>query len=259
MDFRKLFLQIISILLVVVVVVCVGTAIKRSGEPEKEYDFSEHNNSFDTENWDDTEDVLDSTESDSESIDGDETVSTVPQNKIMYTTSAVNVRSGPGRGYDWLGRLELGASVTAVGEPVDEWQQVIYNGQTAYIAVEYLEVRDEDATTDTDGTDDGAGNAGTGAENTPGTTPGGTSTPGGATTPSTPVTPPTTPSEPSNPDTPSAPSEPSSPDTPSAPSEPETPDEPEDPSVPDEPSAPSEPETPDNPEEPSNPEDTPEI
>lgn len=245
MDIKKLFLQIISILLVVVVVVCIGTAVKRSGEPEKEYDFSEHNNSSDTEELDNTEEIPDDTETNSEMNSGDESASTTPQNKIMYTTSAVNVRSGPGRGYEWLGRLELGASITAVGDAEGEWQEVIYNGQTAYIAVEYLEVRDESETPDAEGNDNaGTGNTGTGATTTPGetTAPGGTSSPGDTTTPSNPVTPPTAPSEPSNPVTP---------DEPDAPSEPEEPSNPEEPTTPSEPEIPVEPDTPSEPEEPS--------
>lgn len=248
MDIKKLFLQIISILLVVVVVVCVGTAIKRSGEPEKEYDFSDRNNSQDAEDWEDTEDILEDTEGGSEIID--EPVATTPQNKIMYTTSAVNVRSGPGRGYDWLGRLELGAEVTAVGDAEGEWQQVIYNGQTAYIAVEYLEVREEAESPSTGDTgnavDGGTGNAGAGDAGAgagtggAGTGAGGSTTTPGGTTPSNPVTPPTTdsgtsetpstPDTPSNPDTPDTPSEPEVPVVPDTPSEPESPDEPEAPS-----------------------------
>ena len=244
MDIKKLFLQIISILLVVVVVVCIGTAVKRSGDPEKEYDFSEHNNSRDIEDLDTTEDISDGTEANSEMNAGDESASTTPQNKIMYTTSAVNVRSGPGRGYEWLGRLELGASITAVGDAEGEWQQVIYNGQTAYIAVEYLEVRDVNETPDADEGNADTGNVGTGNTTTPGgtTAPGGTSSPDGATTPSNPVTPPTAPSEPSNPVTP---------DKPDAPSEPEEPSNPEEPTTPSEPEVPEEPDTPSEPEEPS--------
>ena len=41
MDIKKLFIQLMSVLLAMVLIVCIGTAIKRSGEPEKEYDFSE--------------------------------------------------------------------------------------------------------------------------------------------------------------------------------------------------------------------------
>ena len=55
MDVKKLFLQLISILLIVVVVACVGTAIKRSGETDKDY-INPGTNSADKENWFDKED-----------------------------------------------------------------------------------------------------------------------------------------------------------------------------------------------------------
>lgn len=230
MDIKKLFLQIISILLIVIVVVCIGITIKRNGEPEKEYVFSERTNSLGSEDWGDTEDMLDATEGDSlvgdsESGEGDEMVSTTPQNKIMYTISAVNVRSGPGRGYDWLGRLDQGAEVTAVGEAVDDWQQVIYNGKTAYIAVEYLEVREEAESSNT-GDEENTGTGSTGGTGTANTGTGNaTIVPSGTTTPSN--------SESTSTTTPEGSENSSVPDTPSnsevedMPIVPETPTEPE--------------------------------
>lgn len=139
MDFKKLFLQIISVLLVVVAVVCIGTSIKRAGEPEKEYDFSEQDDS-DRENWFGTEDSSEDglTEPDTTVPDADQPVDATPQQKTVYAIASVNVRSGPGTNFEWVGHVDEGSSIIAVGEVENEWQKVIYDGQTAYIKAEYL-------------------------------------------------------------------------------------------------------------------------
>ena len=141
MDIKKLFLQLISVLLAMVVIVCIGTAIKRSGEPEKEYDFTEGSDSSEIENWytEDTEGTEDTqVDNPVEDPDEDEPSQDVQETKTLYATAAVNVRSGPGRNYDMVGRLTKGATVTAVGDVKDEWQEVIFEGQKAYVKAEYL-------------------------------------------------------------------------------------------------------------------------
>ena len=141
MDIKKLFLQLISVLLAMVVIVCIGTAIKRSGEPEKEYNYSENDDSSETEDWYNTEDMqgTEDTQVDNPSDEPatENTPEEVPETKTLYATESVNVRSGPGRTYDMVGRLQKGASVTAVGDVENEWQKVIFDGQTAYVKAEY--------------------------------------------------------------------------------------------------------------------------
>lgn len=58
--------------------------------------------------------------------------------EVVYATTGVNVRSGPGTNYTWLGTLEYGQSIrrTAIGS--NGWSKVLYNGQTAYMTSEYI-------------------------------------------------------------------------------------------------------------------------
>lgn len=45
-----------------------------------------------------------------------------------------NIRSGPGTGYDILGTVDVGVTLTMTGVTGTNWYQVSYNGQTGYIA-----------------------------------------------------------------------------------------------------------------------------
>lgn len=70
-------------------------------------------------------------------------------NSIMYVTANnVNVRTGPGTGYTSIGRVNKGTPVQALSNS-NGWQAVSINGQTFYIASQYLGTNNAVATTPT--------------------------------------------------------------------------------------------------------------
>jgi uncharacterized protein YgiM (DUF1202 family) len=56
-------------------------------------------------------------------------------------TAGVNIRSGPGTSYRILGGLVAGQRITAIGKPANGWVKVQFNGSTAYISAQYLNLR----------------------------------------------------------------------------------------------------------------------
>lgn len=56
----------------------------------------------------------------------------------MYATGDVNVRSGAGTNNSRIGGLSAGSSVTVTGSTDNGWIQVSYDGQTGYVAGNYL-------------------------------------------------------------------------------------------------------------------------
>ena len=58
--------------------------------------------------------------------------------ETVYTTDALNVRSGPGTEFDKIGLLELGEAVTRTGIGSNGWSRIIYNGETAYVHGDYV-------------------------------------------------------------------------------------------------------------------------
>lgn len=55
-------------------------------------------------------------------------------------TTGVNIRSGPGTSYSIVGGLARGQSITAVGKPHHGWVKVRFNGGTAYVSAQYLDL-----------------------------------------------------------------------------------------------------------------------
>lgn len=58
--------------------------------------------------------------------------------EIVYATSTVNVRTGPGTDYAKAGSLNKGESVNRIGIGSNGWDKVLYNGKEAYVFSEYL-------------------------------------------------------------------------------------------------------------------------
>ncbi|HMR50469.1 MAG TPA: SH3 domain-containing protein [Arachnia sp.] len=56
----------------------------------------------------------------------------------LYVKSSVNVRSGPGKGYDSLTVLAPGATVTATDVVADGWQQINRKGKAGWIRESFL-------------------------------------------------------------------------------------------------------------------------
>ena len=59
-------------------------------------------------------------------------------------TAGVNIRSGPGTKYGIVGGLTAGQRITAVGKPENGWIKVRFNGDTAYVSAEYLDLKPGD-------------------------------------------------------------------------------------------------------------------
>lgn len=59
---------------------------------------------------------------------------------IYKTTDVLNVRSQPSTGDNRIGQLEAGAQVEYVRAHDNEWAVIMYNGQEAYVASQYLTV-----------------------------------------------------------------------------------------------------------------------
>jgi uncharacterized protein YgiM (DUF1202 family) len=55
-------------------------------------------------------------------------------------TTGVNIRSGPGTSYGIVGGLARGQSITAIGTPDNGWVKVAFNGGTAYVSAQYLDL-----------------------------------------------------------------------------------------------------------------------
>ena len=60
------------------------------------------------------------------------------KNETVYTTTDVNVRSGPGTKYEKVARISKGDAVTRIAVREDGWSKVTYEGQTCYISSNYL-------------------------------------------------------------------------------------------------------------------------
>ena len=61
-------------------------------------------------------------------------------NQTVKATAKVNVRKGPGVGFQVVGQLQAGEEVNRTGIGSKGWSRIKYNGQTAYVANNYLKV-----------------------------------------------------------------------------------------------------------------------
>ncbi len=73
-----------------------------------------------------------SSSSDGESSDSSDTSGTA------YTTTRLNVRTGPSTDYAIVTTLDKGAAVSTTGTTQDGWTQITYNGSTRWVASRYL-------------------------------------------------------------------------------------------------------------------------
>ena len=74
-------------------------------------------------------------------------------NEIVYATTGVNIRKGPGTQHQVVGYLDWGYGITRIGIGDNGWSMVIHNDEVAYIYSEYLSTeRPKDFTTDLDDT-----------------------------------------------------------------------------------------------------------
>ena len=72
--------------------------------------------------------------------------STTQTGKVVNVTSSLNVRDGAGTGYNVIGSLGPGATVTII-EKVGNWYKIEYNGGVGYVSADYIEITGGDPTT----------------------------------------------------------------------------------------------------------------
>ncbi len=96
-----------------------------------------------------------------------------------YTTTDVNMRSGPSTSTDKVGGLSGGTAVTVIGETAN-WFIVSVNGSQAYISKSYVSATDPGYSSDSTGGDT-SGNGSTGGDTSGGGSTGGDMSGGGST------------------------------------------------------------------------------
>lgn len=69
----------------------------------------------------------------------DYTITAFEAEKVMYASSAVNVRSGPSTDFGRVGGLARGQAVTATGQADTGWYEVIYGEVKAFVSGKYLQ------------------------------------------------------------------------------------------------------------------------
>ncbi len=82
--------------------------------------------------------VSSSSEEDEDTEETDETV--VAKSCQATTTDTINVRSSDSTAADKLGTIEKGTTIDVIEIRVNGWAQIEYNGQTAYVKTDYLEI-----------------------------------------------------------------------------------------------------------------------
>lgn len=70
--------------------------------------------------------------------DNDNGVSFEKVEETVYTTTAVNVRTGPGTSFKRITTLPYGYAIERIGIGKNGWSKVIYEGETAYMYTDYL-------------------------------------------------------------------------------------------------------------------------
>ncbi|AMS05179.1 SH3 domain-containing protein [Acidipropionibacterium acidipropionici] len=68
----------------------------------------------------------------------DKPAPTKPATKTVYTSTAVNLRSGAGTTYRTYGTLAKGATLTTRGTATNGWTPVTYNGRAGWVSTQYL-------------------------------------------------------------------------------------------------------------------------
>lgn len=73
----------------------------------------------------------------------------------MYTTTELNIRTGPGEDYDVVDTVETGTKLDITDKTRGEWAEVVYDEEARWVTADYLsENEPEEETDDTSDTDD---------------------------------------------------------------------------------------------------------
>lgn len=74
----------------------------------------------------------------SEDSSSQDSFNVTPMSGIYYATTKLNVRSGPGQSHKKLGTLKQGQEITITGKTTNNWYQIEYSGNAAYVSAEFL-------------------------------------------------------------------------------------------------------------------------
>lgn len=92
--------------------------------------------------------TTDSETADSEAVISEETeqqslleyaVTTYTDSQVMYATDSVNVRKGPATDFERIGELIRGQEITVTGQADNNWYEILYGEETAYVSNKYLQ------------------------------------------------------------------------------------------------------------------------
>lgn len=90
----------------------------------------------------DENDGSDTSASSEAATEPEETVTFTTVDEIVYATTAVNIRTGPGMDYQILTTMERGESIRRTGVGDNGWSRVLYRGEEAYMYTQFLSTKD---------------------------------------------------------------------------------------------------------------------
>lgn len=75
-------------------------------------------------------------------------VTEIEMQGTLTTDSALNVRSGPGKDYDIIGKVQDDVTLHITGQTDDGWYQIELDGQTGYVSGQYVTAQETDTVTE---------------------------------------------------------------------------------------------------------------
>lgn len=117
----------------------IGQWSKISYEEKEAYILAQYLDKTETEETESiTEEVEESAESETEVTEEAPAYTVTDMEKTMYVQRSVNVRSGPGTGYDKIGALNTNDEVKITGQADNGWYRIEYKGNVGFVSNNYL-------------------------------------------------------------------------------------------------------------------------
>ena len=117
----------------------IGQWSKISYEEKEVYILAQYLDKTETEETESiTEEVEESAESETEVTEETPAYTVTDMEKTMYVQRSVNVRSGPGTGYDKIGALNTNDEVKITGQADNGWYRIEYKGNAGFVSNNYL-------------------------------------------------------------------------------------------------------------------------
>lgn len=117
----------------------IGQWSKISYEEKEVYILAQYLDKTETEETESiTEEVEESAESETEVTEETPAYTVTDMEKTMYVQRSVNVRSGPGTGYDKIGALNANDEVKITGQADNGWYRIEYKGNIGFVSNNYL-------------------------------------------------------------------------------------------------------------------------